>query len=121
MDIKENRKQPDEQLQVAKFIFKGMTISQMAKSLCCAQSTISYHINLLYSKYKVKSRHDFILKVFGEIIENYKRMIEIKNNKISNLEREMDEIKNILNLLSDNRNDPSIFDYWAQEAKKYIL
>lgn len=115
-----NRNQPDEQLQIAKCIFKGMTITQMAKSLHCAKSTISYQINILYQKYRAKSRHDFILKVFGEIIENYKKMVEEKNDRIFTLEREIEEIKNILQILSCNRNNPSVFDYWSQETKKFL-
>lgn len=112
--------QSNEQLQIAKCIFKGMTISQMSKLLNCAKSTISYQINLLYQKYKAKSRHDFILKVFGEIIENYKRIVQEKNDRIYSLEREIEEIRNILKLLSCNRNNLSVFDYWIQEAKKFL-
>ena len=112
--------QQDDQLQIVKCIFKGMTIPQMANNLHCSKSTISYQINLLYSKYKAKSRNEFILNVFMEIISNYKRMLNEKNERIQLLEKDIEEIKNMLLLLSSNRNNPGVFDYWSQEAKRYI-
>ena len=63
---------------------------------------------------------EFLLNVFGEIINNYKKILNEKNEQILSLERDFAEAKNILNLLSNNRNSPGVFDYWANEAKKYI-
>lgn len=113
--------QSDIQIQIAKCILKGMTISQIAKKMCCSHSAVSYQINILYSKYNSKSRNDFILRVFSEIIDNYKKQIEQKNERIRALESDMEEVRNILFLLSTNRNNPGVFDYWAQEGKKYII
>ncbi len=59
---------------IAKCIFQGLTIAQIAKKLNCSESTVSNRLNGLFKKYKAKNRFEFIISVFGQIIENQKEM-----------------------------------------------
>lgn len=59
---------------IAKCIFKGLTIAQIAQKLNCSESTVSNRLNGLFKKYKAKNRFEFIISVFGQIIENQKNM-----------------------------------------------
>ena len=70
---------------IAKCIFQGLTISQIAKRLNCSESTVSNRLNGLFKKYKAKNRFEFIISVFGQIIENQKiiqHKIELENLKL---------------------------------------
>ena len=67
---------------IAKCIFKGLTIAQIAKKLDCSESTVSNRLNTLFRKYKAKNRFEFVISVFGQIIENQKNVqqkIELEN------------------------------------------
>lgn len=118
MQTKVKSKQVDEHTQLAKYIFKGMTVSQIAQTMHCSKSTAMYQINLLYSKYNAKTRNEFFLNVFSEIIDNYKRMLEEKNEKITSLEKNNSEVKSLLKVLFENKNNPGAFNYWTQEIEK---
>ena len=120
MPKKENDKLSDNQSLIVKYIFKGMTIAQIAKQIHCSQSCVSYHINSLYVKYKAKTRSEFILSVFGEIIDNYKSLIDLKNSKIAYLLDQNAKLKNILSnlMIWDKKSDTH--EYWVSEAKKYL-
>ena len=48
----------------------------------CATSTISYQLSLLYAKYGVNTRAEFLTKIYGDIIENYKNILDYKENLI---------------------------------------
>ena len=52
MSDKAKDKLSENQSLIVKCVFKGMTIAQIAKKIHCSQSSISYHLNILYSKYK---------------------------------------------------------------------
>ncbi len=70
---------------IAKCIFQGLTIAQIAKKLGCSESTVSNRLNSLFKKYKAKNRFEFIISVFGQIIENQKILynkIEVENLKL---------------------------------------
>ena len=92
---KDNKLSSSESL-IVKCIFKGMTIAQIAKQIHCSQSCVSYHLNSLYTKYKAKNRNEFILSVFGEIIDNYKSLIDLKNSKLSYLLAQNAKLKKML-------------------------
>lgn len=105
---------------IVKCIFKGMSIAQIAKQIHCSQSCVSYHIKALYKKYKAKTRSEFILSVFGEIIDNYKSLIDLKNSKITYLLTLNTKLKKILfNLTKDTKNSDTQ-EYWISEAKKIL-
>ncbi len=79
---------------IAKCIFKGLTIAQIAKKLNCSESTVSNRLNGLFKKYKAKNRFEFIISVFGQIIENQKTIqqkVELENLKLRK------SIENLLN------------------------
>ncbi|MBR5304032.1 MAG: ArsR family transcriptional regulator [Candidatus Gastranaerophilales bacterium] len=120
MSDKAKDKLSENQSLIVKCVFKGMTIAQIAKKIHCSQSSISYHLNILYSKYKAKTRNEFILSVFGEIIDNYKSLIDLKNSKIEYLFAQNNKLKKILNNLTNKNNTSDMQEYWISEAKKYI-
>ncbi|MBQ4646492.1 MAG: helix-turn-helix transcriptional regulator [Candidatus Gastranaerophilales bacterium] len=105
---------------IVKCIFKGMTIAQIAKEMYCSQSCVSYHISSLYAKYKAKTRSEFILSVFGEIMDKYKSLIDLKNSKIIYLNKQNINIKKILEGLIINQENKEAFEYWVLQAQKYI-
>ena len=117
---KADRNLSENQSKIVKCIFKGMSIAQIAKEMYCSQSCVSYHINSLYSKYNAKTRSEFILSVFGEIIDNYKSLIDLKNSKILYLASQNVKLKKIIQGLLNYNNKSDDLEYWSSEAKKYI-
>ena len=105
---------------LTKCIFKGMTLSAIAREMNVATSTVSYYVGQLYSGYGVKTRNDFVVKVLGQIIQNYKQVISVKNTKIVELENKTDEILSILKGISTSAKNPIVLDYWISESKKFI-
>ena len=81
---------------VAKCVFLGMTVSQIAMELKCSKSCVSYHIKKMYEKYKAKTRSQFILKVLTQSLNNHKQLVELKNEQIISLSNENQEIKTIV-------------------------
>lgn len=105
---------------IIKGIFKGMTISQIACEMCCSVSTVSYHINSLYAKYKAKTRVEFIINVFAEIVEKYKVTIDKKDIQISALLGKYKKLKVLLGEIIENKNSSTRFEKTLSEAKKYL-
>lgn len=120
MSKKQDDKLSENQSLIVKCIFKGMTIAQIAKQIHCSQSCVSYHINSLYTKYKAKTRSEFILSVFNEIVDNYKSLIDLKNSKIIYLSAQNAKLKNILSNLVLWEKNPDTYKFWVSEAKKYL-
>ncbi len=86
--------QTQEQKILTKCIFKGLTIAQIAHILNYSQSTISYRIKVLFKKYNVKGRVEFILRVFSDVIERYDKQIENFEKEVENLKLEIEKLKN---------------------------
>ncbi len=125
MELGEMRKnativRTDEQNEILEYLFQGFTISQIARKMHCATSTISYQLSLLYAKYGVNTRAEFLTKIYGDIIENYKNMVSLKDTRILSLEHKLSLIKNVLSSLLNNQTNPGVFDYWATEAKRHL-
>ena len=110
----------ENQSRIVKCIFKGMTIPQIALELCRSQSCISYHINLLYEKYKAKNRSEFILSVFGDILDRYKKAFEKTQMEIITLKSENIEIKKIIKNLVLAKDNLDCFEDIVVQAEKYL-
>lgn len=109
-----------EHLLYTKCIFLGMTIPQMAKKLYCSQSNVSYHLGQIYAKYKVKNRHELMLRIFSKILDEYKTKIikkEIEEEKLAN---KINLLQNTLSKIILNKKNPELFEYWTKEARKLI-
>ena len=117
---KTDEKLSENQSLIVKCIFKGMTIAQIAKQIHCSQSCVSYHISSLYEKYKAKTRSEFILTVFAQIVDNYKSLIDLKNSKVTYLLAQNNKLKKILANLLDDEKTPDDHNYWVLEAKKCL-
>lgn len=115
-----DRNLSENQSKIVKCIFRGMSITQIAKVIGCSTSCVSYNINSLYEKYKAKTRSDFILSVFGQIVDRYKSLIKLKNAKISYLSNKNKQLQEILLKLLDHKNNSDTYEYWVSEAKKLL-
>lgn len=109
-----------DQVRIAKFIFKGLTIAQMAKELNCSQSAVSYRMNSLLKKYNSKSRFDFILSVLGEIIDNHKQKLDHEVNCNVFLKMRNRKANEILSGIVNSKPNSEGSIYWLLEAKKYL-
>lgn len=118
MKINDGNKYSTQHSKLIKHIFQGMTIPQIAQSMCCSQSCVSYHLKQLYTKYNVKTRNEFILAVMGDILENYKTQVFDKDEKQYLLNQQNKVIKKILSGLILNKDKSEYFEYWVQEARK---
>ncbi len=96
--MKKNLKQEllNERKLIAKCIFRGLTIAQIAKVLNYSSSTVSNRMTELFRAYNAKTRNEFIIKAFGEIIENKSMLLEEKNKKIERLSKEIERLKTII-------------------------
>jgi DNA-binding CsgD family transcriptional regulator len=109
-----------EHINIAKYIFKGLTISQIAQKMCCSNSNVSYKMNALFKKYNVKNRFQFVISVFSEIVNSHKNTIDSKNYELAKLEVELEKLKEITQNLIKNKNNKENYSYWEQEAQKQL-
>ena len=63
---------------LTRYIFQGFTISQIATEMNYSKSTVSYKMKKLFEKYNSKTRLQFAISVFGEILEKTKQELEQK-------------------------------------------
>ena len=110
----------ENQSRIVKCIFKGMTIPQIASELSRSQSCISYHINLLYEKYKAKNRSEFVLSVFGDILDRYKNAFEKLQSEIISLKSQNSEMKKIIKALMLAKDNQDCFEDTILQAEKYL-
>lgn len=105
---------------ITKCIFRGLTIAQIAEKLNYSQSTVSNRMNSLFEKYSAKTRFEFILSVFGEVIGENKNQIYKRDLKISKLCEEISELTTILSSLVENSDDKKRFAFWLKKAKVFL-
>ena len=105
---------------IASCIFKGLTIPQIAQKLNYSTSTVSNRINLLFEKYKAKDRREFIMGVFGDIVERNKILIEQQNCAIQKLKEENEVLKKILNNIIHNKNNEKQCAIWIKNGIDFI-
>ena len=120
MENIKNKKLTQEQAKIAKYIFKGYTISQIASKMNCATSTISYKMQSLFERYNSKNKLDFMLNVFSHMNNINKQTLYEKNHEIASLEVKYENLKNIIYGLIKNRKNEENYAYWLGEANKHI-
>lgn len=95
----------EEQKIITKYIFEGLSSSEIANKLNYSTSTISNRINQLFKKYKVKTRLEFVISLLGEIIKNYKHNLKIAKRENIELEKEKSQLKAIIREIEIHKND----------------
>ena len=90
---------------ITKCIFSGLTIAQIANKLNYSQSTVSNRMNSLFEKYNAKTRFEFILSVFGEVLGENKNKIYKREAKIAKLSDEIYQLTSILSAINENFDD----------------
>lgn len=115
-----NSKFTKEHISIAKYIFKGFTIAEIAQKINCSTSNVSYKMNALFKKYNVNNRFQFVISVFSEIVNNHKTTIDFKNQELAKLEVELEKLKEITQNLIKNKNNKENYSYWEQEALKQL-
>ncbi len=116
-----NEKYKHEHKIITKCIFQGLTIAQIAKKLCCSQSTVSNRMNTLFEKYNAKTRFEFVLGVMGEIVRNNKLILKEHAYEIEDLKSKVDDLTTILTNIIVNKNNKESFEYWINEAQDKLL
>lgn len=105
---------------IAKYLFKGLTISEIAQKMCCSKSNVSYKMSTLFSKYKVKNRFQFVVSVFSEILDKNKLLIDEKNLELAKLEVKLEKLQKTTQKLIKHENNKENYDYWKQEIIKQL-
>ena len=109
-----------EHISIAKYIFKGLTIAQIAQKINCSTSNVSYKMSALFKKYNVNNRFQFVISVFSEIVNSHKNTIETKNYELAKLETENERLKEITHNLIRHKNNKENYSYWEHEAQKQL-
>ena len=115
-----NKKLIEEHKLITKCIFNGLTIAQIAKKLNYSQSTVSNRLNGLFEKYNAKTRFEFILSVFGEVVNENKDKILKKDAKIEQLSNEVFQLTTILKSLIHNVDDKKNLTFWLKKGKEFL-
>ncbi len=115
-----NKKLMEEHKLITKCIFNGYTIAQIAKKLNYSQSTVSNRMNSLFEKYSAKTRFEFILSVFGEVVNENKDKILKKDAKIEQLSNEVFQLTTILKSLIHNVDDKKNLTFWLKKGKEFL-
>ncbi len=79
---------------IAKCVFQGFTISQIAKKFNYSPSTVSNRLTELFKAYNAHTRHEFIINSFGEIIKNKSMLIKQKDKEIKKLLSTIKQLEN---------------------------
>ena len=114
-----NKKLLEEHKLITKCIFSGLTIAQIAKKLNYSQSTVSNRMNSLFGKYSAKTRFEFILSVFGEVINENKNKILKREAKIEELSSENLQLITVLKSIVENF-DKKNCAYWIEKGKDLL-
>ena len=61
---------------VVRYILQGLSRDEISKVICCSRSAVSYKIAKLFKLYNVKNKHEFIIKVFSELLDKKNKIIE---------------------------------------------
>ena len=84
----------DELRTLTKCIFRGFTIPQMAQAMKISKSTVSYKMKKIFKKYNAKTRLEFAINVFSEILDKTKRELEkIKDENTELKKRLTNQVK----------------------------
>ena len=115
-----NKKLMEEHKLITKCIFSGLTIAQIAKKLNYSQSTVSNRMNSLFEKYSAKTRFEFILSVFSEVINENKNKILKRDAKIEKLSDEILQLTIILKSIINNFDDKKNCSFWLKRGKEFL-
>ncbi len=106
---------------ITKYIFQGLTTSEIALKMNCSRSTIANRMTALFEKYSAKTRFEFILGVLGEIVRNNKFRVDRKKRQIKQLQKEKEMLYGILRNIIINKNNKNKFDFWINEAENKLI
>lgn len=79
-----------------KCILKGMSLEETAKLMSCSKSCVSYKTLKLLKLFDVKTKFDFTIKIFSDILNKNKKEIKQKNVEINTLKQELAKIKRLI-------------------------
>ena len=108
-----------DQNEVAKYIFLGLTNTQIANKMHCSLSTVSYRSSALFKRYGVKTRERFVLKVLSEVLETNKTRIVEAKVEIEKLKEKTQALKDVIYGIISATNKEK-YAFWLKEAKKHI-
>ena len=89
MSSKKKKEALDEEKILTRCVFEGKTLIEIAKILHKAKSSISYKLVKLFKKYNAKNRHEFIINIFCDVIEKYKKQLKEKNEELEFLNKKI--------------------------------
>lgn len=89
MASKKKKKILDEEKILTKCVFEGKTLVEISNILHKAKSSISYKLVKLFKRYNAKNRHEFIINIFCDVIEKYKKQLKEKNMELELLYKEL--------------------------------
>jgi len=105
---------------ITKCIFSGLTIAQIAKKLNYSQSTVSNRMNSLFEKYSARTRFEFILSVFSDVINQNKQVNEQFGRKIQQLSEENERLTSVLSNIVKNMDDTKACRFWIKNGKELL-
>lgn len=99
--------------EIIKFIFKGFSSEQIAGIVKCSRSTVSQRIKVLFKKYCVSNRREFILLLISKLISEKQQIID-------SLVKENLKFKKFLLTLCENNKNTLEFRQCISEIKAYL-
>ncbi|MBR1616915.1 hypothetical protein IJ670_02070 [bacterium] len=101
-------------------ILKGYSIEKTAQILYCSKSCVSYRTANLLRIIGVKTKFEFIIKIFSEILSKNKNEIKEKNKEIDILRKELNKLnrllKQIILNIENKDNVLKIIDDYRQQT-----
>ena len=103
------------------FILRGKGLKELSIKLSCSKTAAYYKMKKLFKEYHATNRIEFILSVFGEMLNNLKLKLNAEIIKNKTLNNKIQSINNILTNIVKNKDDTKKLNFWIKKARDYIL
>jgi len=117
--IKKKKTELIEYKKITCCIFEGLTIKDISEKLSYSRSTVCFKLKKLFKQYKVRTKNEFIIAIFSEIVKDKKNKLKNALLKIEELQILNEKLKKALSNIITNQNKKD-FTQAIKEAKSLL-
>ncbi len=106
--------------ELTKYLLTGLSRAEIARKMNFSTSSVSNKLNELFLEYNAKNKHEFILNIFGEIIDDKKLEISSLRNIINSAGIEIKNLKTFLKNIIKSEQNKNKLSFWINKTKTYL-
>lgn len=110
----------DAHKKIMRYLLSGLSRAEIARKMNFSISSVSIKLSELFTEYNAKNKYDFILNIYGEIINDKKCEIKSLNSVIKNTKIEIKNLKTFLKNIIKSENNKNKLSFWINRTKTYL-